>query len=135
MNTLKPALFLTLAVGLTACSQIRPVAREEIAANMIPISAVESRSQRVVALVQMLSKAGALSQSALETVKGHYDVYFIYYTASTVYLARGNMESYIAHVKLAEVELEAVERLLRESVFRESELQSNKEPETPKLEL
>jgi hypothetical protein len=125
----------TLALGLAACSQVTPMPRDQIAANLVPILKIEKRSQRVLTVVQMLGEAGVLSGEILEDIKTHQDIYFVYYTASTVHLAGGDMKSYLAHVQLAESELDAMESLLKESIAKNADLKLSKDPKSPKLEL
>lgn len=86
-------------------------------------------------VLQILGEAGVPNGETLEHIKTHHDIYFVYYTASAVHLAAGNMNSYPAHIQLADSELEAMEGLLKESIATNADLKFSKDPESPKLEL
>ena len=135
MNTLNLAVAATFAVGLAACSQTAPVPRDQLAAYILPITKIEERSQRVVSAIQILSKAGLVENEVLEELKLHYDIYYIYHAASTIDLAKGDIQSYLAHIKLAEAELEGAEQLLKDSMIRGVESQMGEETGHPKLGL
>ncbi len=137
MKNLRLAFLLFGVIGLGACAQVSPMPRDQLTANLVPILKIEQRSSQMKNVIQVLGSVGTLNGQTLEELKGHYDVYFIYYSASTVYLAGGNVASYLAYVKLAEEELDAMEQLLKESVRLETDksLTSESEKETPKLEL
>lgn len=135
MKNLRLAFLLFGVIGLGACAQVSPLPRDQLTANLVPILKIQHRSSQMKNVIQVLGSVGTLNGQTLEELKGHYDVYFIYYSASTVYLAGGNMVSYLAYVKLAEEELDAMEQLLKESVGSETEKSLTSEKETPKVEL
>lgn len=70
---------------------------------------------------KMLDSLGGISKGKLEDLKGHYDVYFVYYLASNLYLVERNTESYEAHVKQALSELDAIEAILKDGFAKEWE--------------
>jgi hypothetical protein len=75
---------------------------------------------------KVLDSLGGITKEKLEELKGHYDVYYVYYLASNVHLAEGNTDSYLAHVELAERELEAIEAILKDGLAKEWEEDSSK---------
>ncbi len=70
---------------------------------------------------KMLDSLGGISKEKLEDLKCHYDVYFVYYLASNLYLVERNTESYEAHVKQALSELGAIEAILKDGFAKEWE--------------
>jgi hypothetical protein len=73
----------------------------------------------------MLLSLGGLSKDNAEDLKAHYDVYYVYYLAANVSLARGHMESYLAHVKLAAGELDLMEAIVKDRLTKLTELDSS----------
>ena len=112
MNIIKSAISVILASGLVACSQIEPVSRKQIVANIEPILKIEERIDQMRYYTQVLDSIGGISKEKLGELKAHYDIYYVYYLASNVHLAEGNTESYLAHLRLAEGELDAIEAIL-----------------------
>lgn len=121
MKLFKATLGIILASALAACSQISPIPRERLTANMTPILKIEERYNQLKEAIQILGSMGKVSGETMKELKAHSDVYYLYYWASAVQLAGGNMESYRAHVKLAEKELESIELILREKLARDPE--------------
>jgi len=124
MNIMKFALSLILATGVMACSQIDPAPPNLLVANIAPILNVEKRADRIMYYVKVLDSMGGMSKKRSEELKAHYDVYYVYYLASNVHLAGGKTESYLAHVKLAEGELDAIESILNDGFAEGWELNS-----------
>lgn len=113
--------WLVLASGLVACSQMNPISRDQLAENLHPILKIENRVDRLQYYTQMLDKLGAINKENVDALKTHHDIYYVYYVAANVQLARGNMESYMAHVKLAEKELDLMEAMLKDKLSKLSE--------------
>lgn len=67
----------------------------------------------------MLGSRGGISEAVLKEMQEHYDIYYVYYSASSVYLARGDVQSYLAHIRMAEGELAAMEALLKHSLAKD----------------
>lgn len=109
-------LLLVLAGGLAACSQVQPISRDQIVANLTPILNIEKRADRVKYYTQVLGFTGGNADERGEKLKAHYDIYYVYYMAATFNLARGNIEAYLADVKLAGVELDAMETILKDKI-------------------
>jgi hypothetical protein len=126
MELMKSTLLLLLASGLVACTPIDPIPRNQLAANIKPILKIEERIDQMRYYTKVLDSLGGITKEKLEELKGHYDVYYVYYLASNVHLAEGNTESYLAHVELAERELEAIEAILKDGLAKEWEEDSSK---------
>lgn len=129
MKIMKFALFLVLASGLTACSAIDPIPRDHLVANLAPILKVEKRFERVKYYTQMLISVSGISEERLEKLKPHYDIYYVYYLASNVQLARGNMESCLAHLQMAEREMDMMESILKDGLAKEWQSDSSRKRE------
>jgi len=135
MKIMKFALSLILASGVIACSQIDPAPRNQLVANIAPILDVEKRADRIMYYVKVLDSIGGMSKERSEELKAHYDVYYVYYLASNVHLAGGKTESYLAHVKLAEGELDAIETILNNGFAEGWELDTGQEEKLSQLNL
>lgn len=112
------ASMLVLAFGLAACGQIgpQPIARDQLAANLAPLLKIERRADRVKYYTLLLDKIGGIGEQGAQALKDYHDVYYVYYLAANMHLARGNLDAYRAHVKLAEKELDSMEGILKESL-------------------
>ncbi len=126
---------LVLAGGLVGCSTVEPISRNQLAANIKPILKIEERIDQMRYYTKMLDSLGGISKEKSEDLKGHYDVYYVYYLASNLYLAEGNTESYLAHVKQAQSELDAVEAILKDGLAKDWELDSSAESKYSQLNL
>jgi len=124
MNIMKFALSVILATGVMACSQIDVAPPNQLIANIAPILNVEKRADLIMYYVKVLDSMGGMSKERSEELKAHYDVYYVYYLASNVHLAGGKTESYLAHLKLAEGELDAIETILNAGFAEGWELNS-----------
>ncbi len=125
MKILIGTLSLFLAGGLAACSAVGPFPRDQLAENIVPILEIEERFDQVKNSIQILGSLGRINGAILKKMKGHSDIYYVYYWASAVHLAGGDVESYLAHVKLAEEELEALEKIIK------ARLATDEEPYSP----
>lgn len=135
MKSRNLALTLLLTAVLAGCAQVAPIPRDELAANLTPILKLERRSDQVKYYTQMLNTLGGLSEEKAADLKAHYDVYYVYYLAANVHLARGNMESYLAHVKLAGKELDFMEALVKERLTKLAESESAARKRSPQSGL
>lgn len=127
MKMMNSALSLVLASGLAACAQINPIPRDQLAANIAPILQIEKRLDQVRYYTKVLGSVGGISEEKTTELKKHLDVYYVYYLASNVQLAEGDMESYQAHVKLAERELDVMEAILKDGLAKEWDWDPNRE--------
>jgi len=119
MKILKLALPLVLASGLAACAQIQPIPRDQLAENIDPILKMERRLDQVMYYTKMLGTVGGLTQGKSKELKKHLDIYYVYYLASNVQLASGDMIAFQKHVALAERELENMETLLKDGLDKD----------------
>ncbi|MFQ5684630.1 MAG: hypothetical protein ACE5HC_15330 [Candidatus Binatia bacterium] len=115
MKAISAILSLVLVGGVVACSQVKPISPGEMAQNLTPILKIESRVDQVKYYTQMLAQMGGMNSESAEALKAHHDIYYVYYVAANVQLARGNMQSYLAHVHLAERELDLMEAILKDN--------------------
>lgn len=123
---LRLILFLVFSVGLAACSQMKPIAPEDLAQNLGPILKIEKRLDQVKYYSQMLGKLGGMDDEKADDLKAHHDIYYVYYVAANVQLAKGDMEAYLAHIKLAERELDFMETIVKDRLTRLAESESRK---------
>ncbi len=120
MKLNRVAIALGLGLLFTGCSPIGPISRDQLAENLAPILEVENWVNRAMSGVQMLGSVGEISDKDAEKLKAHYDVYSVYYHAANVYLAGGDIESYIAHIQMAKQELDTMEVILKHSLVAAS---------------
>jgi len=123
MKNLGLALSLVLAMGLAACSQVQvaPISRDQLVNSIAPILKMEQRLDQVMYYTKMLGSLGGLSQGKSKELKNHLDIYYVYYLASNIQLAKGNMESFTAHLKLAEKELDVMESIVKDGLDKDFE--------------
>ena len=123
MKKLALTLSLVLVLGLGACSQVQvqPIARDQLVENIAPILKMEKRLDQVMYYTKMLGSLGGLSQGKSTELKSHLDIYYVYYLASNVQLARGNMNAYQTHLELAEKELDVMESILKDGLDKDFE--------------
>ncbi len=123
MRNLVLALSLVLAMGMAACSQVQvePISRDQLVDHIAPILKMEKRLDQVMYYAKMLGSLGGLSQGKSSELKTHLDIYYVYYLASNVQLAKGNMTSYQAHLELAEKELDVMESILKDGLDKDFE--------------
>ena len=120
MRLYRVAIALGLGLLFTGCSPIGPMSRDQLATNLAPILEVENRAKQVLSGAQMLGSVGVISKKDAGKLKAHYDVYFVYYYSANVYLAGGDIESYIAHIQMAKQELDTMEVILKHSLVAAS---------------
>jgi len=132
---LRLILFLVFSAGLAACSQIKPIAPEDLARNLGPILKIEKRLDQVKYYSKMLGNLGEMKGENADDLKAHHDIYYVYYVAANVQLARGDMEAYLAHVKLAERELDLMESIVKDRLTRLAESKSRKKSHFSRPEL
>jgi len=125
MKTIHLALSLMLVLALSACASMQPISRDRLAQNIDPILNMEKRLDQVMYYTKMLGSVGGLTQVKSKELKQHLDVYYVYYLASNVQLAKGDMEAYQAHVVLAERELDVMEKILKEGLDKDFEPDPN----------
>ncbi len=121
MKGIHMLLSLVLAGGLAACSQMQPISRDQMAANIDPILKLENRVGQVKYYTKMLISVGGISDKKEDELKEHHDVYYVYYLTANVHLAGGDMESYQAYVEAAESELDLMEAILKDRLDKFAE--------------
>jgi hypothetical protein len=117
---------LVLTLGLIGCSQFNPVPREQVEGNLGPMLRVERRADQMKYYTEVLVQMEGMSQESAQKLKATHDVYYVYYLAASVHLARGSLESYLAHLKQAEKELDSMEAILKRDLSKLSELEREK---------
>ena len=63
-----------------------------------------------------LASYGAYSEELALAIREHHDVYYPYYLVANLYLARGQIEKYQEAVRSAERELEAMNKLIENTL-------------------
>ncbi len=129
MNTLKFITALGLVIGLTACSNTikDPLPRRQVIANITPILDMEKRFNNLSYYTKMLGSVGSIPKEKSDTLQNHYDVYYVYYITSNTQLAGGNIDASLAHDKLANRELDSVEKILESIMSDKTDKEQEKE--------
>ncbi len=129
MNTLKFITALGLVIGLTACSNTikDPLPRRQVIANITPILDMEKRFNNLSYYTKMLGSVGSIPKEKSDALQNHYDVYYVYYITSNTQLAGGNIDASLAHVKLANRELDSVEKILESIMSDKTDKEQEKE--------
>ncbi len=114
----RTAMTILLAIGLMGCAQVasQPLPPDQLAANLAPLLKVEKRADQVRYYALLLDNLGGIGEENAAAIKQHHDIYYVYYLAANFNLARGHIDSYLVHVKLAGKELDFMEAILKESM-------------------
>jgi hypothetical protein len=109
---------LLVAVGLMACAQVasQPLPPDQLAANLAPLLKIEKRAEQVKYYALLLDNLGGIGEANAAAIKQHHDIYYVYYLAANFNLARGHIDSYLLHVRLAGKELDSMEAILKERI-------------------
>jgi hypothetical protein len=98
------------AASLAGCAmnspQKVPADREAINREMPLVTEYEGKRNEVKKAVGMLAANGLFDASSGKQVKESLDIEYVYYEASIISLARGEMDEYRNYVALAQTELE-----------------------------
>jgi len=120
------AVLAALALAGSACSQMQiepisqiPISRDKLVQKLNPILKLEKRLDQIMYYTRVLGSLGGMSQDKSTELKEHLNIYYPYYLASNVQLAKGNIVSYEAHLKLANEELDAMEAIIKEGLLDE----------------
>ena len=97
----------TLLMGCSMNSQkVVPADREAINREMPLVAEYDSKRDEVKRAVHMLAMKGLLDSKSGKELKESLDIEYVYYEASIVSLARGEMDDYRSYVALAKKELD-----------------------------
>ena len=106
---------IAVALALIAgCSQ-GIVLRGDLSENIPPLLKIEDRADRIKAASFRLWVEGNLDDEKAQSVKVHYDIYFVYLAIAYNKLGQGDFPAYQKALSLAGVEVDAMERLLTEN--------------------
>jgi hypothetical protein len=101
------AAFAASVAGCAVNSQQKiPADREAINREMPLVAAYEGRRNELKKAVGMLAMNGLFDASSGKEVKESLDIEYVYYEASIISLARGEMDEYRNYVALAQQELD-----------------------------
>jgi hypothetical protein len=121
--------WLIMILPLSAsCSGRMARPHEQIMAEIEPILKVEQRADRVRTKTQLLGLIGGIRSDQAKELKSHYDVYYVHYLAASVNLAGGDITTYKAHLKIADKELDAMEKILKNGKSESEEEPPNWSP-------
>ena len=99
-----------LVAAIVGCSintpQKVPADREAISREMPLVAKYEGKRSEIKNAVNMLAMKGLFDGPSGQEVKESLDIEYVYYEASIISLARGEMEEYRSYVALAEKELD-----------------------------
>ena len=97
----------TLLMGCSMNSQkVVPADREAINREMPLVAEYDTKRDEVKRAVHMLAIKGLLDSQSGKELKESLDIEYVYYEASIVSLARGEMDDYRSYVALAQKELD-----------------------------
>jgi len=111
-NPIRIALAAALLVAAGSCSTATtttnaPVADREAIQRALPIvTAYENKREELKKAIGFLFAHGLLDRDSGKQVKESMDIEYVYYEASIISLAHGNMDDYRNFVQLAEKELD-----------------------------
>ena len=94
-------------MGCSMNSQkVVPADREAINREMPLVAEYDTKRDEVKRAVHMLAMKGLLDSKSGKELKESLDIEYVYYEASIVSLARGEMDDYRSYVALAQKELD-----------------------------
>ena len=105
-------LTLLLALLLSGCAPAL-ISRATLAENLALVLSLEKRSDNIQYQAKVMSNLGILSVEAIAAIKQHNNTYYPYYLVANVYLANGQLDKYAEAINLAEIELTAIEIILK----------------------
>lgn len=105
---------LCTALIVPSCLDLNLVDREDVVKSLGPLLVLERRNSVLKERFMLLTAAGLLEEEGIGKVRTHNDVYFVYYVAANVSLARGDFEDYFLKVQYARTELDSIEQILGE---------------------
>jgi hypothetical protein len=104
------AIMFALLLAIAGCSTYplhrMPAGREAINREMPLVAEYEGRRNEVKKAVNMLAMNGLFDNASGREVKESLDIEYVYYEASIISLARGEMDEYRSYVALAQKELD-----------------------------
>jgi hypothetical protein len=86
--------------------KVVPADREAINREMPLVAEYDTKRDEVKTAVNMLAMKGLLDSKSGKELKESLDIEYVYYEASIVSLARGEMDDYRSYVALAQKELD-----------------------------
>jgi hypothetical protein len=99
--------YVLLALAIGGCSVTsKPAGRDEINREMPLVVSYENKRNAIKKAIWFLAANGMMDGETGREVKEAMDIEHVYYEASLISLARGEMADYRAYVGLAEKELE-----------------------------
>ncbi len=99
--------FLTVIASCSATTQQKmPADREAISREMPLVAEYEGKRNEVKKAVNVLAMNGLFDGISGKEVKESLDIEYVYYEASIISLARGDMDEYRNYVALAQKELD-----------------------------
>jgi hypothetical protein len=99
--------FVLLALVIGGCSVgSKPAGRDQINREMPLVVSYENKRNAIKKAILLLAANGMIDTETGREVKESMDIEHVYYEASLISLARGEMADYRAYVGLAEKELE-----------------------------
>ena len=111
-KTRRVLVLVALASGMLvmSCSmnsqKVVPADREAINREMPLVAEYDTKRDEVKRAVNMLAMKGLLDSQSGKELKESLDIEYVYYEASIVSLARGEMDDYRSYVALAQKELD-----------------------------
>jgi len=105
-QSLMAAVFATLMASCSTTPHPRVADREAINREMPLVAEYEGKRNEVKKAVNVLAMNGLFDGSSGKEVKESLDIEYVYYEASIVSLARGEMDEYRNYVALAQKELD-----------------------------
>ena len=102
---------LILALFLSACPP--PIIdRATLARNLDLVLRLEEKIEIIQQKANFLAYLGVYPEELALKINQHHDVYYPYYLAANLYLAHGQLEKYKGAVRLAKIELKAMNELI-----------------------
>ncbi len=108
---IKTLIGLALALIFAGCAPSY-ISRQTVVDNIAPVLDLEKRVDRISQETKYQVRLGILSREGLKVLKGLLDIYYVYYLAANVSLAKGDIGSYQEFILMAAEEVKQMETLI-----------------------
>lgn len=104
-----------MIMGITACAPATiKLTRQDLIQRLAPMRELESRFEELEISASVAMSLGISAEDyAVEAVRDHLDLYWLHINAANVAIANKEVERYEKHLQLSEVEINAIEAMVK----------------------
>lgn len=104
-----------MIMGITACAPATiKLTRQDLIQRLAPMRELESRFEELEISASVAMSLGISAEDyEVEAVRDHVDLYWLHINAANVAIANKEVERYEKHLQLSEVEINAIEAVVK----------------------